>query len=118
MRALWAHIELPQSEQFPGHVRHEGRRSRRPGVRSCRYPNGRASEGAAENPVAALPASHNDLCVQSVQVTQRLTLRQFTPADADDLLSLDGDPRVMRFLEPKTKTRAQIQAEVLPRFLA
>lgn len=70
------------------------------------------------NPVAALPASHNDLCVQPVQVTQRLTLRQFTLADADDLLCLDGDPRVMRFLEPRLKTRAQIEAEVLPRLLA
>jgi RimJ/RimL family protein N-acetyltransferase len=45
-------------------------------------------------------------------------LRQFTAADADDLLALDGDPRVMRFLDSSTKTRAQIQAGVLPRFLA
>ncbi len=45
-------------------------------------------------------------------------LRQFTAADADDLLALDGDPRVMRFVDSSTKTWAQIQAEVLPRFLA
>ncbi len=52
-----------------------------------------------------------------MQVTERLTLRQFTAADAGDLLALDGDPRVMRFLDPRTKTLAQIQAEVLPRLL-
>jgi RimJ/RimL family protein N-acetyltransferase len=56
--------------------------------------------------------------VEPVQVTRRLTLRQFTAADADDLLTLDADPRVMRFLEPTTKSLAQIESEVLPRFLA
>jgi RimJ/RimL family protein N-acetyltransferase len=56
--------------------------------------------------------------VEPVQVTERLALRQFTAADADDLLALDGDPQVMRFLESSIKSRAQIQAEVLPRLLA
>jgi RimJ/RimL family protein N-acetyltransferase len=56
--------------------------------------------------------------VEPVQVTERLALRQFTAADAGDLLALDGDPQVMRFLEPTIKSRAQIQAEVLPRLLA
>ena len=56
--------------------------------------------------------------MDSVQVTARLTLRQFTQEDADNLLALDGDPRVMRFLDPTTKSRAQIRAQVLPRFLA
>lgn len=58
------------------------------------------------------------LGVQPVPVTERLALRRFTLADADDLLALDGDPRVMRFLEQGVKSRAQIEAEVLPRFLA
>ena len=53
-----------------------------------------------------------------VLVTERLVLRQFTAADAAALLALDGDPRVMRFIDRKTKSRAQIEAEVLPRFLA
>jgi RimJ/RimL family protein N-acetyltransferase len=53
-----------------------------------------------------------------VLVTERLALRQFTAADADALLALDGDPRVMRFIDGKTKSRAQIEAEVLPRLLA
>ena len=53
-----------------------------------------------------------------VLVTERLVLRQFTAADGGELLALDGDPRVMRFIDHKTKSRAQIEAEVLPRFLA
>lgn len=56
--------------------------------------------------------------MKPVQATRRLTLRQFTAADADDLLALDGDPQVMRFLDARTKSLAQIQSEVLPRFLA
>ena len=53
-----------------------------------------------------------------VLVTERLVLRQFTAADVDALLALDGDRRVMRFLDHKTTSREQIQTEVLPRFLA
>jgi RimJ/RimL family protein N-acetyltransferase len=56
--------------------------------------------------------------VTPVQVTDRLTLRQFARSDVDDLLAVDGDPQVMRFLDHQAKSRAQIQAEVLPRFLA
>lgn len=56
--------------------------------------------------------------MKPVQATRRLTLRQFTAADADDLLALDADPQVMRFVDAKTKSLAQIQSEVLPRFLA
>ena len=51
-----------------------------------------------------------------VLITERLVLRQFTDADVDALLALDGDPRVMRFLDHKTASREQIQTEVLPRF--
>ncbi len=51
-------------------------------------------------------------------VTRRLALRRFTAADAGHLLALDGDPAVMRFLEPGTKSRAEVENEVLPRFLA
>lgn len=50
-------------------------------------------------------------------VTERLALRRFTPADASKLLALDGDPAVMRFLAWRTKSLAQIEAEVLPRLL-
>ena len=56
-------------------------------------------------------------CVEPVLVTERLVLRQFTAADVDGLLELDGDPAVMRFISRKTRSRAEIEAEVLPRFL-
>ena len=54
----------------------------------------------------------------AVLVTERLVLRQFTAADAGALLTLDGDPRVMRFIDRRIKSRAEIETEVLPRFLA
>lgn len=51
--------------------------------------------------------------------TDRLLLRRFTAADADNLVNLDSDPEVMRFLNGGRPTpRAVIEAEVLPRFLA
>lgn len=59
----------------------------------------------------------NDPWVERWLETERLVLRRFTPADAGNLLALDGDPEVMRYLEPRVKTRAQIEAEVLPLFL-
>jgi RimJ/RimL family protein N-acetyltransferase len=45
-------------------------------------------------------------------------LRRFTPDDVDAVLALDGDPAVMRYIDRRIKSRAQIEAEVLPRFLA
>jgi RimJ/RimL family protein N-acetyltransferase len=50
--------------------------------------------------------------------TQRLVLRQFTEADADNLVSLDADPDVMRFVtggEPAS--RDEIENDFLPAFL-
>ena len=47
-------------------------------------------------------------------LTERLALRRFTSADAANLLSLDGDPQVMRFLTGTTRSLAQIRDEVLP----
>jgi RimJ/RimL family protein N-acetyltransferase len=55
--------------------------------------------------------------VEPVLVTERLVLRRVTAADVDNLLALDGDPEVMRYLEPRTRSRAEIEAEVLPLFL-
>jgi RimJ/RimL family protein N-acetyltransferase len=56
--------------------------------------------------------------MEPVLVTDRLALRQFTPADAGNLLDLDGDPAVMRFLTGTTRTLAEIESQVLPGFLA
>jgi RimJ/RimL family protein N-acetyltransferase len=50
--------------------------------------------------------------------TQRLALRRFTVADADNLVSLDADPDVMRFVTGGRPTsRGQVESEVLPAFL-
>ena len=37
--------------------------------------------------------------------TERLVLRWFTEADADDLFDLDDDPEVMRFLTHRLQAR-------------
>ncbi len=47
-------------------------------------------------------------------LTERLALRRFTSADTANLLSLDGDPLVMRFLTGAAKSLTQIPDEVLP----
>ncbi len=47
-------------------------------------------------------------------LTERLALRRFTTADKQNLLSLDGDPQVMRFLTGTARSLAQIRDEVLP----
>jgi RimJ/RimL family protein N-acetyltransferase len=50
--------------------------------------------------------------------TERLLLRHFTEADVDNLVTLDSDPEVMRFLNGGHPTpRDVIQHEILPRFL-
>ena len=50
--------------------------------------------------------------------TDRLVLRRFTSADADNLMSLDADPDVMRFITGGIPTsREEIRDEVLPAFL-
>jgi RimJ/RimL family protein N-acetyltransferase len=50
--------------------------------------------------------------------TSRLTLRRFTEGDEDDLVELDSDPEVMRFLSGGRPTpREQIRDRVLPGFL-
>ena len=51
--------------------------------------------------------------------TDRLVLRRFTVADADNLVNLDADPDVMRFITGGIPTsREEIQNEFLPAFLA
>ena len=50
--------------------------------------------------------------------TQRLVLRRFSVADADNLVSLDSDPDVMRFVPGGIPTsREEIENEYLPAFL-
>lgn len=50
--------------------------------------------------------------------TQRLALRPLTLADIDDLVELDSDPEVMRYLSGGAPTpRAVIEREILPGFM-
>jgi RimJ/RimL family protein N-acetyltransferase len=50
--------------------------------------------------------------------TERLVLRRFVQADADNLFDLNGDPAVMRFINGGRPTpREVIEGEVLPRIL-
>jgi RimJ/RimL family protein N-acetyltransferase len=57
--------------------------------------------------------------VQVFLETPRLVLRRFTMADVDNLVSLDADPAVMRFVTGGIPTsRTEIENEVLPAFLA
>lgn len=50
--------------------------------------------------------------------TDRLLLRQFTPADVDNLVELDSDPDVMHYINGGRPTpRAEIEYDYLPAFL-
>ena len=50
--------------------------------------------------------------------TERLVLRRFTESDVDNLVELDGDPGVMRFITGgRATTRDEIQNDILPAFL-
>jgi RimJ/RimL family protein N-acetyltransferase len=50
--------------------------------------------------------------------TERLVLRRFTMADAGNLVSLDADPDVMRYVTGGIPTsREEIENEFLPAFL-
>ncbi|WP_433509072.1 GNAT family N-acetyltransferase [Nonomuraea sp. CA-143628] len=51
--------------------------------------------------------------------TDRLTLRRFTETDADDLVALNNDPDVMRYLNGgKATPREVIVGEILPAFIS
>ncbi len=50
--------------------------------------------------------------------TERLILRPFVPGDLDDLVALDADPAVMRYINGgRPTTREEIETEILPAFL-
>ena len=51
--------------------------------------------------------------------TERLLLRRFTRADAQDLFDLDNDPEVMHFITGgRTTLREEVENDVLPAFLS
>ena len=50
--------------------------------------------------------------------TEHLVLRRFTEDDVDELVALDGDPEVMRYVTGGRPTsREEVETEVLPAFL-
>jgi RimJ/RimL family protein N-acetyltransferase len=60
-----------------------------------------------------------DSLVQIFLQTERLLLRRFTEDDVDNLVELDGDPAVMRFINGGRPTpRREIESDILPAFLA
>lgn len=51
--------------------------------------------------------------------TERMVLRRFTPADLDNLVELDSDPEVMRYLTGGLPTgREVVRGQILPNILA
>jgi RimJ/RimL family protein N-acetyltransferase len=55
--------------------------------------------------------------VEVLLETDRLILRRLTDADSDELVALDADPEVMRYLTGGRPTpREVIEREILPRF--
>ena len=51
--------------------------------------------------------------------TERLTLRRFTTADLDNLVTLDSDPEVMHFITGgRTTSREEIEKDFLPAVLS
>ena len=60
----------------------------------------------------------HDSSVQIFLETERLVLRRFTADDIDNLVELDSDPDVMRFINGGRPTpRHEIESDVLPAYL-
>jgi RimJ/RimL family protein N-acetyltransferase len=57
--------------------------------------------------------------MQEYLETERLILRLFTEADVENLIELDSDPEVMRYLNGGVATPREVaEREILPRFLS
>src|SRR6478672_4352601 len=69
----------------------------------------------------ACPSSPGSLHNPSMHIflqTERLQLRRFTDDDVENLVELDSDPEVMRFINGGRPTsRDEIENDVLPAFL-
>lgn len=74
--------------------------------------------GSHESEDAFLPLVGEIRAMQIFLQTDRLVLRRFTVGEVDNLVDLDSDPEVMRFLTGgKATPREAIENETLPRFL-
>jgi RimJ/RimL family protein N-acetyltransferase len=56
--------------------------------------------------------------VMTPPATARLVLRPLTSDDVDNLLTLDADAEVMRYLSPDLASRAEVASDTLPTLLA
>jgi RimJ/RimL family protein N-acetyltransferase len=66
----------------------------------------------------AIALLRHDASVHVFLETERLVLRRFTNDDVDNLVELDSDPDVMRFINGGRPTpRREIERDVLPTFL-
>jgi RimJ/RimL family protein N-acetyltransferase len=60
-----------------------------------------------------------DRAMEAFLETERLILREFTQDDVNNLVELDSDPEVMRYLNGGIATpRELVKREILPRFLS
>ena len=76
---------------------------------------GEADRDGREQTTRRLDNGH----VHIILETQRLTLRQFTEGDADNLFELNSDPEVMRYLTGGRPTpREELRTRVIPFHLA
>jgi RimJ/RimL family protein N-acetyltransferase len=55
--------------------------------------------------------------VRVVVETERMLLRRFTAEDSGLLAALYGDPRVMRFITLQPPSPAEVESNILPRYL-
>jgi RimJ/RimL family protein N-acetyltransferase len=61
---------------------------------------------------------HHNRAMQVFLETERLLLRRFTEDDLENLVELDSDPEVMRFITGGRATpREEVENEILPTFL-
>jgi RimJ/RimL family protein N-acetyltransferase len=66
-----------------------------------------------------MACGEKDSGMQIFLETERLILRQFTEDDVENLVELDSDPDVMRYLNGGMVTpREMVEHEILPRFLS
>jgi RimJ/RimL family protein N-acetyltransferase len=73
----------------------------------------------AENRSQYVESEWHDPAVEIYLETERLVLRGITESDLDDLVDLNGDPEVMRFLNGgKPMPPAEVRDRILPKMLA
>ena len=122
--AFVAHLaeRRPRKAQAAGSIPAEGSRGHRPrsaDVAQLAARNHATVEVAGSKPVIRSQASeHWDTChMRIILQTPRLTMRQFTEDDVDNLVDLNSDPAVMRYVG-RQAPREVLRDEIIPFHLA